>query len=97
MPPSGLGARHAPAGPGEAPGAAAPIPRFLSSLWRRRRVFATVALLCPLIAWLGLRQATPLYTATGTLVYEASEYQARELQSMMRAETVTEATMATQA
>lgn len=73
------------------------VPDFLSALRQRRRVFLATVLLVPSCAWLTLRQVTPQYTAAGALVYKASAYQARELQSMMRAEPVTEATMQTEA
>ena len=41
-------------------------------------------------------QITPLYTASGTLLYDTSE-QARELQSILRADPITDAVMTTQA
>ncbi len=65
--------------------------------WRHKRRFLVFAILCPLGAGLAVWQTTPVYTAVGTLIYEPSEYKARELQSLVRSDPITEATMATQA
>ena len=73
------------------------LPDLLSALRQRRRTLLATILLVPLCAIMVLRQVTPLYTASGALVYQASQYQSRELESMMRTDPVTEATMATQA
>lgn len=73
------------------------VPGILLALRIYRRTLVATILLVPLCTWIVLRQATPLYTATGALVYQASEYQSRELQSMIRSEAVTDAVMATQA
>lgn len=73
------------------------LPDFLSALRQRRRTLIATILLVPLCAYIMLRQVTPLYTASGALVYQASQYQSRELASMMRTDPVTEATLATQA
>ena len=54
-------------------------------------------LLAPLLTYVAISQLTPLYTATGTLLYDASEYKLRELQSILRADPITDAVMATQA
>jgi succinoglycan biosynthesis transport protein ExoP len=56
-----------------------------------------VFVLVPLCAFLTLRQVTPLYTATGSLIYDPSEYKARELQSILREDPTTESMMASQA
>jgi capsular exopolysaccharide synthesis family protein len=53
--------------------------------------------LVPLLTYVAISQFTPLYTATGTLLYDASEYKVRELQSILRADPITDAVMATQA
>jgi polysaccharide biosynthesis transport protein len=53
--------------------------------------------LVPLCAWLTLQQVTPLYTATGSLIYEPSGYKLRELQSILREDPTTEGMMASQA
>ncbi len=73
------------------------LPDLLPALRQRRWTLLATILLVPLCAFVMLRQATPLYTASGALVYQASQYQSRELESMMRTDPVTEATMATQA
>ena len=54
-------------------------------------------LLCPLLAYVAITQLTPRYTATGTLLYDASEYKVRELQSILRVDPITDAVMASQA
>src|ERR1700722_4806056 len=59
--------------------------------------FLTSLLLTPLLSYIAISQLTPLYTATGTLLYDASEYKVRELQSILRADPITDAVMATQA
>lgn len=70
---------------------------FLTVIRQRRRTLAATILLVPLGAYAVLSSITPQYTATGALIYQASEYQARELQSMVRQDPITEATMASQA
>ena len=60
------------------------------SCWHR-------SLLCPLLAYVAITQLTPRYTATGTLLYDASEYKVRELQSILRVDPITDAVMASQA
>jgi polysaccharide biosynthesis transport protein len=70
---------------------------FLSAVRQRRKTLIAAIVLIPLCAYLTLRQVTPLYTATGSLIYEPSEYKARELQSILRADPTTEAMMASQA
>ncbi|MBN8908392.1 MAG: hypothetical protein J0H99_17615, partial [Rhodospirillales bacterium] len=54
-------------------------------------------MLPPLLALVALGQITPRYTATGTLIYDPSEYSARELQSILRVDPTTDAVMASQA
>lgn len=66
-------------------------------LRRRQRPFLLCAVLLPLCALIALHQVTPLYTATGTLIYEPSEYKVRELQSILQSDPITEAVMASQA
>jgi uncharacterized protein involved in exopolysaccharide biosynthesis/MinD-like ATPase involved in chromosome partitioning or flagellar assembly len=73
------------------------MPVLLAALRQRRWIFAGTVILVPLCAWLILRQITPLYTATGSLIYEPSEYTLREMQSIARSEPVTDAGMASQA
>ncbi len=69
----------------------------LAVLRRRHRPFLLCALLVPLCALIALHRVTPLYTATGSLIYEPSEYKGRELQSILQADPITEAVMASQA
>ena len=59
--------------------------------------FLVVLVFVPSCAWIAIQRATPLYTATGALIYEPSEYKARELQSILRTDPATEAVMASQA
>jgi len=70
---------------------------FLSAIRQRRKTLIAVLLLVPLSTYQTLRQVTPLYTATGSLIYDPSEYRPRELQSIMRDNPTTEAMMASQA
>ena len=72
--------------------------RALFGILRRHiAAFLLCALGLPLCALTAISQITPRYTATGMLVYETNEYKARELQSLVRSDPVTEAVMATQA
>ena len=73
------------------------LPGFLAAVRQRRLTLAATIVLIPLCAWLTLRQITPLYTATGSLIYEPSEYKVRELQSILRADPTNEAMMSSQA
>jgi succinoglycan biosynthesis transport protein ExoP len=70
---------------------------FLSAIRQRRKTLVAVILLVPFCAWLTLQQITPLYTATGSLIYDPSEYKPRELQSILRDTPTTEAMMSSQA
>jgi succinoglycan biosynthesis transport protein ExoP len=70
---------------------------FLSAVRQRRKTLIAVIILLPFCAWLVLRQITPLYTATGALIYDPSGYRVRELQSILREDPTTEAMMASQA
>ena len=69
----------------------------LSVFRRHLRIFLAVWLLVPLCVWIALGQMTPLYTATGALIYEPGEYKPRELQSILQTDPITEAVMASQA
>jgi capsular exopolysaccharide synthesis family protein len=70
---------------------------FLSAVRQRRGTLIATIMLVPLCAYLTLRQITPLYTATGSLIYDPSEYKPQELQSILRADPTTESIMASQA
>jgi capsular exopolysaccharide synthesis family protein len=69
----------------------------IAVLRRRRLPFLLCALMVPLCAFVALHRVTPLYTATGSLIYDPSEYKMRELQSILQADPVTEPVMASQA
>ena len=56
----------------------------LAIVRRRRLLLLATILLCPLLAYIAISQLTPRYTATGTLLYDASEYKPRELQRYLR-------------
>jgi capsular exopolysaccharide synthesis family protein len=60
------------------------------------RLIASV-LLIPLAAALALHATTPRYTATGTLLYDPPAYRMAELQSILRADPISDDVMASQA
>ncbi len=68
----------------------------LGGLRRRRRALLLTVLLTPLLTLIGLHQITPRYAATATVIYEPSEFAARELQSILRVDPTTDAVMASQ-
>lgn len=72
------------------------IPVFLAALRQRQKTLISTVVLIPLCAFIILRQVTPIYTATGSLIYEPSEYTLREMQSIQRSDPTTEAVMASQ-
>jgi uncharacterized protein involved in exopolysaccharide biosynthesis/Mrp family chromosome partitioning ATPase len=69
----------------------------LAALRRRKWLLLASVLVVPLFAYVALSRITPLYTATGTLLYDASEYKPRELQSILRVDPITDAVMVSQA
>jgi capsular exopolysaccharide synthesis family protein len=69
---------------------------LLAALRRRRWVLILCALLFPLAAYVAAKQLTPRYTADTTVMFEPSEYSARELQSILRDENTTDAVLASQ-
>lgn len=69
----------------------------LAMVRRHRLPLALCILLVPTLAFVAISQVTPTYTATGTLIYDPSEYAARELQSILRFDPTTDAVMASQA
>jgi polysaccharide biosynthesis transport protein len=78
--------------------ASGPGVREIPGILRRRKwPFLLAMVLPPLLAFIALGQITPRYTATGTLIYDPSEYSARELQSILRVDPTTDAVMASQA
>jgi succinoglycan biosynthesis transport protein ExoP len=70
---------------------------LLGALRRRRAPLAASGVLVPLLALVALHQVTPLYTAHGTVLYDDRGYAARELQSVLRVDPMTEAVMSSQA
>jgi polysaccharide biosynthesis transport protein len=70
---------------------------FISAIRQRRATLLAVCILIPLCAWATLQRITPLYTASGSLIYEPSGYKLRELQSILREDPTTEGMMASQA
>ncbi len=66
---------------------------FRGHLW----AFLAVAALVPACAWIAIERTTPRYTASGSLIYEPSDYNVRELESILRTDPTTEAVMASQA
>ena len=72
--------------------------RVLLAAFRRRLwAFLAVLFIVPAGAWVAIQRSAPLYTATGALLYEPSEYKARELQSILRSDPITDAVLASQA
>lgn len=69
---------------------------LLGALRRRRAVLVACLLLFPLIALVATRHMTPRYTASATVMFEPTEYTARELQSILRDESTTDAVLASQ-
>ena len=87
---------HAPSPPRDQ-AARGPSAREIPGILRRRKwAFILAVVLTPLLALVGLGQITPRYTATGTVIYDPSEYSARELQSILRVDPTTDAVMASQ-
>jgi succinoglycan biosynthesis transport protein ExoP len=70
---------------------------FFSGIRQRRKALIATIVLVPFCAYLTLAQVRPLYTATGSLIYEPSSYRMREMQSILRDDPTTEAMMASQA
>ena len=70
---------------------------LLLALRRRRLPLLLSVLLVPLLALVALRQVTPRYSATATVLYEPNTFVARELQSILRVDPTTEAVMFSQA
>jgi polysaccharide biosynthesis transport protein len=83
------------AGPRDAP--AVPVQAVLGMLRRRLVPLLACAVVIPALAFVALRQTAPLFTASGTLLYDPAEYKPHELQSILRVDPTTPATMASQA
>jgi capsular exopolysaccharide synthesis family protein len=69
---------------------------LLGALRRRRGVLIACLLLFPLVALVAAKMLTPRYTAATTVMFEPTEYAARELQSILRDESTTDAVLASQ-
>ena len=69
----------------------------LSMLRRRMPLLFASIVLVPLLTYIAVGQLTPLYSATGTLLYDDSGYKAQELQSILQVDPITDAVMVTQA
>lgn len=84
---------------GLSPSDASPVPvqAILGVLRRRVRALLACAVLIPALSLIALRQTTPRYTASGTVIYDPNEYKPREMQSILRVDPMTPETMASQA
>ncbi len=69
---------------------------LIGALRRRRMVLLACLLLFPIIALIATKNLTPRYTAGTTVMFEPTEYAARELQSILRDESTTDAVLASQ-
>lgn len=73
-------------------------PRVLLAILRRHRwKLVASSLSIPLAAALALHGTTPRYTATGTLLYDPPAYRLAELQSILRADPISDTVLASQA
>ncbi len=69
----------------------------LATMVRRRKfILLLCALIVPILAWIGLQQVTPRYTAIATVMFEPQDYRANELQSILRDDPTTDAVLASQ-
>ena len=84
---------------GLSPSGASPVPvqAILGVLRRRVRALLACAVLIPALSLIALRQTTPRYTASGTVIYDPNEYKPREMQSILRVDPTAPETMASQA
>jgi capsular exopolysaccharide synthesis family protein len=69
---------------------------LIGALRRRRGVLLACLLLFPIVALVASKNMTPRYTAATTVMFEPTEYAARELQSILRDESTTDAVLASQ-
>jgi capsular exopolysaccharide synthesis family protein len=70
---------------------------FILAIRQRRKTLIAVLVLIPLCTWLTLQRVSPLYTATGSLIYEPAGYKFSELESIVRQDPTNEGMMASQA
>jgi succinoglycan biosynthesis transport protein ExoP len=78
-------------------GAAFDATAAIGALRRRKWWLLAPIFLCPLLTYVALAHVTPRYTATGALLYDLAQYKVRELQSILQADPITDAVMASQA
>lgn len=69
---------------------------LLAALKRRRWILVFCAILFPVVAYIATTQLTPRYTTSAAVMFEPTDYSARELQSILRDETTTDAVLASQ-
>jgi capsular exopolysaccharide synthesis family protein len=69
---------------------------LLGALRRRRGVLLACVLLFPIVALVAAKNLAPRYSAATTVMFEPTEYAARELQSILRDESTTDAVLASQ-
>jgi capsular exopolysaccharide synthesis family protein len=69
---------------------------LIGALRRRRMVLLACLVLFPIVALVAAKNMTPRYTAITTVMFEPTEYAARELQSILRDESTTDAVLASQ-
>ena len=70
---------------------------MLGILRRHLTAWLAVTLLVPVAGIVALHRIVPVYTASGMLIYEPNEFKAQAMQSVLRQDPATEATMASQA
>lgn len=76
--------------------AAATLGTAVAAVRRRKWPLIVCAIAIPLIAFVVLKQVTPKFTAEGSAIYEPATYAATELQSILRADPMTDAVMSSQ-
>lgn len=67
-----------------------------STIRRRKLILLACILIVPLLAWIGVTQVTPGYTAVSTVMFEPQDYRVNELQSILRDDPTTDAVLASQ-
>ncbi len=66
------------------------------SVWRHKAVLLLCLLLVPAITWAGLKQLTPLYMATASVIYEPASYNQEALKSILTPDTTTDEVITSQ-
>ncbi|MBS0562669.1 MAG: AAA family ATPase, partial [Proteobacteria bacterium] len=70
---------------------------ILSALRRRRLALVACVVAIPALAALALHRIAPVYSASGTMLYDDGTFAAQELQSILRVDPTTDAVMSSQA